>query len=68
MCVSETGGQRKRFDLEPSYAVYISGYLVVEARKRDSLWAPAMVQATCKNNSLREDCAKNQATLDTYIS
>ena len=42
--LSVTEGQRKRFDLKPSYAIS----LVI-------LWAPAMAQATGTNNGLLDE-------------
>ena len=39
-----SGGQRKRFDFEPSFAVSLATERLIEARKRESLWVPAMAQ------------------------
>ena len=55
-------------DLTLSQGMPYNWLLSVRSSEEGLLWAPAMAQATGRSNGLWEDCAKNQATLDTYIS
>ena len=47
---------------------YISGYLVLEAWSRLSLWMPVMALATGTNTNFLDGLYNNQATIDTYIA